>query len=138
MDNEKYLPVLNGIVFSKDNQLAGGTTTATQVAYWCALLAVAMRHTETAYPAFLLIDSPQLALNAEINLTTAMYRRLTTQVGVLPGRLQIIVADNELPDDYRSSYTEIDFDYSHPTIFTISHPGPAHVTLIHGDASDAE
>ncbi|MCE7008196.1 hypothetical protein LWC34_36065 [Kibdelosporangium philippinense] len=137
VDSEKYLPVLNGKVFSKDNQLAGGTTTATQVAYWCSLLTVAMRHPETAYPAFLLIDSPQLALNAEVNLTAAMYRRLTTQVGVLPGRLQIIVADNELPDDYRNSYAEIDFDYTHPTISTIDHPGPAQVTLIHGDASDA-
>jgi len=137
VDSEKYLPVLNGKVFSKDNQLAGGTTTATQVAYWCSLLAVAMRHTETAYPAFLLIDSPQLALNAEVNLTAAMYRRLATQVGVVPGRLQIIVADNELPDDYRNSYAEIDFDYAHPTISTIDHPGPAQVTLIHGDADDA-
>lgn len=137
VDSEKYLPVLNGKVFSKDNQLAGGTTTATQVAYWCSLLAVAMRHTETAYPAFLLIDSPQLALNAEVNLTAAMYRRLATQVGVVPGRLQIIVADNELPNDYRNSYAEIDFDYSHPTISTIDHPGPAQVTLIHGDADDA-
>jgi DNA repair exonuclease SbcCD ATPase subunit len=135
VDSEKYLPVLNGKIFSKDNQLAGGTTTATQVAYWCSLLAVAMRHPETPYPAFLLIDSPQLALNAEANLTAAMYRRLTTQVGVLPGRLQIIVADNKLPDDYRNSYAEIDFDYAHPTIPTIDHPGPAQVTPIHGDAA---
>jgi len=137
VDSEKYLPVLNGNVFSKRNQLAGGTTTATQVAYWCSLLAVAMRHSETIYPAFLLIDSPQLALNAEVNLTAAMYRRLTTQVGVLAGRLQIIIADNKLPDDYNRSYVQLDFSYDRPTIPTIDHPGPAQVAVIHDDVRAA-
>lgn len=138
IDTEKYLPVLNGAVFSKKNQLAGGTTTATQVAYWCSLIAVAMRNPETSYPAFLLIDSPQLALNTENNLTAAMYRRLTTQVGVMPGRLQIIIADNELPPSYRGDYTEIHFDYSRPTVSTVGHPGPARVTLISGNGSDSQ
>ncbi|MDA3626149.1 AAA family ATPase [Saccharopolyspora sp. WRP15-2] len=130
IDNEKYLPVLNGKIFSRDNQLAGGTTTATQVAYWCSLLSVAMRNSETTYPAFLLIDSPQLALNAENNLTAAMYRRLTTQVDAQPGRLQIIIADNKLPASYRGYHAQIDFDYSRPTVSTITHPGPAQVTTI--------
>lgn len=138
IDSEKYLPVLNGTIFSKDNQLAGGVTTATQVAYWCSLIAVAMRHPETTYPAFLLIDSPRLALNTATNLTAAMYRRLTTQVGILAGRLQIIIADNELPDDYRGHYTQINFDYTNPTVSTIDHPGPAHVTTIDGAANEEE
>lgn len=138
VDNEKYLPVLNDKIFSKDNQLAGGITTATQVAYWCSLIAVAMRHHETAYPAFLLIDSPQLALNAEINLAAAMYRRLTTQVGVLPGRLQIIIADNQLPSTYRGRYAQIEFDFKHPTVSTIQHPGPAKVTPLHQATDEAD
>ncbi|PSL51538.1 AAA domain-containing protein [Saccharothrix carnea] len=136
VDSEKYLPVLNGKIFSKDNQLSGGVTTATQVAYWCSLLAVAMRHPETTYPAFLLIDSPRLALNTATNLTAAMYRRLTTQVGVLAGRLQIIIADNELPDTYRGHYAQVDFDYRHPTVSTVDHPGPANVTPIHETTSN--
>ncbi|MFE2750518.1 hypothetical protein ACFXGA_00790 [Actinosynnema sp. NPDC059335] len=138
IDDRKYLPVINGQVFSANNQLSGGVTTATQVAYWCSLLAVAMRHSETAYPAFLLIDSPRLALNTATNLTEATYRRLTTQVGVLPGRLQVIIADNELPDTYHNHYAQIVFDYDHPTVSTIEHPGPARVTTIHGEIDEAD
>lgn len=124
IDPMKYLPVINGDIFSKDNQLGGGTTTATQIAYWCSLVSVALRIPDNLYPLLLMIDSPRMALNEATGLSGAMYRRLTTLVGTLPGRLQVIVADNQLPKDYRASYAQIDFDYDSPTISTISHPGP--------------
>lgn len=131
VDKEKYLPVMNGSVFSKKNQLNGGVTTATQVAYWCSLIAVAMRRRDTLYPAFLVIDTPQLALNEATNLTAAMYRMLATQVSARPGELQIIVADHKLPEHYRGEFDEIQFNYDRPTISTIEHPGPARIELIH-------
>jgi hypothetical protein len=31
-----------------------------------------------------------------------------------------IIADNELPPTYRGSHTEIDFDYSQPTVATMT------------------
>ncbi|MFF1608796.1 AAA family ATPase [Amycolatopsis sp. NPDC058278] len=123
IDPKNYLPVINGNVFSKKNQLAGGLTTATQIAYWSSLVAVALRTPDSLYPLFLLIDSPRMALNTATELTEAMYRRLTTLVGTLPGRLQVIIADNELPKEYRASYAQINFTYAHPTVSTVSHPG---------------
>ncbi|ROO87862.1 hypothetical protein EDD29_5509 [Actinocorallia herbida] len=130
IDPENYLPVINGTVFSSKSQLAGGVTTATQIAYWCSLLAVAVRRNDTLYPAFLIIDSPRLALNTATNVAAAMYRRLTTQADARPGKLQFIIADNELPDTYRGNQAQIDFDYDHPTVSTIEHPGPAQVARI--------
>lgn len=130
IDPKKYLPVINGNVFSKNNQLGGGLTTATQIAYWCSLVAVALRTSDSLYPLFLLIDSPRMALNTATSLSQAMYRRLTTLVGTLPGRLQVIIADNELPKEYRASYAQIDFDYATPTVSTIPHPGPNAVQTI--------
>ncbi|MFE5566631.1 ATP-binding protein [Amycolatopsis japonica] len=129
----KYLPVINGDVFSKDTQLGGGLTTATQIAYWCSLIAVAMRTPGADYPMFLLVDSPRLALNEDTKLSPAMYRRLTTLAGTVPGRLQVIIADNELPSGYRATYAEIDFDYDNPTVATIAHPGPNAVPTIEGE-----
>lgn len=130
IDPKRYLPVINGDVFSKDNQLGGGLTTATQIAYWCSLVAVALRAPDSLYPLFLLIDSPRMALNTAVGMNKAMYRRLTTLAGTLPGRLQVIIADNELPKEYRANYAEIDFDYANPTISTIPHPGPNEVQTI--------
>lgn len=133
--SEKYLPVINGKIFSQVVQVGGGVTTAIQVAYWSSLLAVAMRNHDTNYPAFLLLDSPRLALNTAESLTAALYRRLVTQADANPGRVQIIIADNELPPTYRGRYTEVDFDYSNPTIATIAHPGLSAVVTI-GEPAD--
>lgn len=128
-----YLPLLDGQPFASVS-LGGGIVTATQVAYWTSLLAVALRMRDTVYPAFLLIDSPRLALNTAENLSAALYRRLVGQADANQGRLQYIVADNELPQEYRRSYAEIDFTYDNPTVATIHHPGPAAVKPIgHAD-----
>jgi hypothetical protein len=132
-----YLPLLNGKPFSSFSR-GGGIVTATQVAYWTSLLAVALRMRDTSYPAFLLIDSPRLALNTAENLAEALYRRLVGQADANPGRLQYIVADNELPQTYRRSYSEIDFTYDNPTVATVHHPGPAAVTTIGTEAEDED
>lgn len=134
--SEKYLPVVNGKIFSQVVQIGGGVTTAIQVAYWSSLLAVALRNHDTNYPAFLLLDSPRLALNTAEKLTAALYRRLVTQVDANPGRVQLIIADNELPPTYRGSFAQVDFDYTHPTIATIAHPGRGEVITIGEQAGE--
>lgn len=78
----------------------------------------------------MLLDSPRLALNTAENLTAALYRRLVTQADANPGRVQFIIADNELPPTYRGRYTEVGFGYSNPTIATIDHPGRGAVVTI--------
>ena len=82
-----------------------------------------------------MIDSPRLAVSSTEDITGQMYLRFVTQVGVTKGRLQFIVADNELPRSYAREFTEFKFSYENPTISTIAHPGPAEVTPIHLDSS---
>lgn len=124
-----YLPLLNGQPFANMSS-GGGIITAAQVAYWLSLLTVALRWRDTSYPSFLILDSPRLALNTAEALSEALYRRIRTQVDANPGVLQIIVADNELPQAYRADFGEIGFDYANPTVSTIPHPGPAGVTTL--------
>jgi hypothetical protein len=124
---DTYLPLLNGQPFTEVSA-AGGIITATQVAYWISLVTVAARRRDTNYPAFLLLDSPRLALNAEEDIAGQMYRRFAIQVDVTPGRLQFIVADNELPAGINRTFDQLTFSYDTPTISTVDHPGPASVT----------
>lgn len=124
-----YLPMLDGRRFDQVSS-AGGIATATQVAYWLSLITVATRRRDTLYPAFLLIDSPRLALNTAEDIAEQMYRRFVTQVTVLPGRIQFVVADNELPTTYGREFAELTFSYDRPTISTVEHPGPATVELL--------
>lgn len=135
IDPDSYLPMLNGQPFDEVS-LAGGIITATQVAYWLTLVTVAARRGDTYLPAFLLLDSPRLALNTAEDIAAQMYRRFVTQVAVKPGRLQFIVADNQLPAEYERDFTEINFSYENPTVATAIHPGPAQVTTLDDGDSD--
>jgi hypothetical protein len=131
-----YLPLLNGKPF-KNFSRGGGIVTATQVAYWTSVIAVALSlHENVPYPAFLLLDSPRLALNTSEELSAALYRRLVALADASRGRLQVIIADNELPRDYRRDYTQIDFTYESPTVPTIRHPGPSAVRTIDNLAAE--
>lgn len=125
-----YLPVLNGKPFHRASK-GGGIITATQIAYWTSILYVVVSRGDTRFPSFLLIDSPRMALNAATDISTALYRRLANIAGALPGKLQLIVADNQLPDTVQRDFAEIDFDYDHPTVSTIHHPGPSAVETIY-------
>ncbi|MEU4295329.1 hypothetical protein AB0E63_44520 [Kribbella sp. NPDC026596] len=130
IDRSTYLPMLNGESFA-DASSAGGIITATQIAYWTSLVSVAARRGDTYYPAFLLIDSPQLALNASAAVVAAIYRRMATQSTASPGRLQLIIADNETPEVFKGTrLPEIRVDYDHPTITAVHHPGPARVETL--------
>ena len=126
-----YLPMLNGKPFQSFSPV-GGVRTATQVAYWTALMTVALRRRDTYYPAFLLVDSPRTSLNDDDDLSSALYRRLVTMADAADGRVQVIIGDNELPDEYRRDYAQLNFDYGHPTISTIPHPGRDAVTRVNG------
>lgn len=127
--SESYLPEFGGRRFDKVS-LAGGIATATQVAYWMSLIAVAARRRDTNYPGFLMIDSPRLAFGNAEGMATQMYRRFVAQVGAAPGRLQFIIADNELPEVYGREFTEVVFSIEEPTVPTVPHPGPANVEIV--------
>lgn len=126
---DTYLPLLNGQPFDKVSS-GGGIITATQVAYWVSLVTVAARRRDTYFPAFLLLDSPRLALNAEDDIAGQMYGRFVLQVQAEPGRLQFIIADNELPTQLERDFAERTFSYDSPTVSTVSHPGRANVQTL--------
>lgn len=132
LDRTSFLPLLNGRKFH-DFVPPGGVRTATQVAYWVALMNVALRRRDTHFPAFLLLDSPRTSLNDNDELSASLYRRLVTMADAAEGRVQVIVADNELPAAYRRDYAQIDFDYDHPTVSTVPHPGLDAVVRIGDD-----
>ncbi|NTW38922.1 MAG: AAA family ATPase [Cellulomonadaceae bacterium] len=129
IDEMSYLPLLNGQPFGQVSR-AGGIITATQIAYWLAVVTTAIRLRDTLLPTFLMIDSPRLALNNQERLAQQMYRRFVTQVDANPGLAQFIVADNELPREYGTEFREIRFDYTSPTVPTVPHPGLAGVDLL--------
>ncbi|MGL5827879.1 MAG: AAA family ATPase [Nocardioides sp.] len=134
---DTYLPLLNGQPFTEVSA-GGGIITATQVAYWISLVTVAARRRDTYFPAFLILDSPRLALNAEDDIAGQMYRRFATQVEVTPGRLQFIVADNELPASIDTrTFNELTFSYDAPTVSTVQHPGPASVKTLDGESPES-
>jgi hypothetical protein len=138
INRTSYLPMLNDETYTKFSP-AGGVRTATQLAYWLTLMSVALRRRDTAYPAFLLIDSPRTSLNNSDDLAAALYRRIVTQVDAGQDRLQIIIGDNELPSTYRREYDQLDFTYENPTISTVTHPGPAAVVPLNSSTvEDAE
>ena len=133
IDPKTYLPLLNSGPYH-DFSHGGGIITAVQVAYWTTLLTVAIRTTgyHNDYPTLLIIDTPQLALNAQVPLNNAVYHRLSTQQDVgKRGEVQLIIADNAIPGAYEHAFTEEEFSYARPTISSVAHPGPAGVKTIH-------
>ncbi|MEU8445723.1 AAA family ATPase [Streptomyces microflavus] len=128
-DGDSYLPIINGKVFTKTLMSGGGQMTATQIAYWATLMEVS-RAANIAYPSLLIIDGPRLALNTATETCEAIYERLNQLVNEEPGRIQVLVSDNELPPEYQTRFTQITFDYLHPTVYTIPHPGEGRVDVI--------
>lgn len=132
IDPKSYLPLLNEGPFHNFSS-GGGIITAVQVAYWTSLLTVAIHTTGylNDYPTLLIIDTPQLALNAQVTLTEALYRRLSIQQDVGRRQVQLIIADNAIPAAYEHAFAQESFSYERPTISTATHPGPARVKTIH-------
>jgi len=133
IDPKTYLPLLDNRPY-QDVSHGGGIITAVQVAYWTTLLTVAIRTAgyPNDYPTLLIIDTPQLALNAQVPLNNAVYHRLSTQQDVgKRGDVQLIIADNAVPAAYQRAFAEEEFSYERPTISSVAHPGPARVKTIH-------
>ena len=77
-----------------------------------------------------------MALNNATGIAVALYRRLHDLATARPSKLQLIVADNELPDEVQRDFAELDFDYEHPTVATIAHPGPNAVQTLGENADE--
>ncbi|WP_300610527.1 AAA family ATPase [Trebonia sp.] len=133
IDTKTYLPLLDNGPYQNFSH-GGGIITAVQVAYWTTLLTVAIYTTgyHNDYPTLLIIDTPQLAQNDQVQLNNAVYHRLATQRDAgNRGEVQLIIADNAVPADYKRSFAEEEFSYERPTISSVPHPGRGKVKPIH-------
>lgn len=133
IDAASYLPTANGIRF--DQLSTGGITTALISAYWVAVLTTALRETQTLYPGFLILDTPRKSIgSANARLVDELYRELDTLANANADRFQVIIADNDIPAQISKIWQDKRFDYDHPTVSTIDHPGEANVTVLNDSA----
>lgn len=136
IDDKTYLPYVNGHRFDKLS--TGGITTALVTAYWVTVLATALRERETNYPTLLIIDSPRKSIGSQnARLVDQIYRQLDVLAQTYGDRMQVIVADNDIPPDISKRWQDMRFDYDNPTISTVQHPGLAGVTTLDQIEDDA-
>jgi hypothetical protein len=125
IDSTSYLPVVNGEAF-ENISVAGGIKTAVSVAYSVTLLSYAVAHRETLMPLLLILDTPRKNLGSgdeDKAMAASIYRRLRTMVEATPGRVQIVVADNDVLPEARGWLTELQMNYQSPFVPDVEHPG---------------
>ncbi|MFC6449262.1 AAA family ATPase [Cellulomonas gelida] len=132
IDVRNYLPYVNGDRF--DRISTGGIMTSLVTAYWLAVVATALREGVETYPTLLIVDTPRKSIGAQnADLADELYRQLDILAGVYGDRMQVIVADNDIPRDISKRWQEMRFDYPSPTVPTVAHPGPSRVKPIDQD-----
>lgn len=132
IDTNTYLPIVNGRPF-QTLAVAGGMKTLVNVAYHLALLTFALSQPDTSMPDLLIIDSPRKNLgqsSEDSALTDRIYRRFRMLADAYGNRVQMIIADNDLPPLAREFVHEIHLDYEHPFVPDVQHPGPDAVERI--------
>lgn len=132
---DTYLPFANNLRF--DRLSTGGIATALICSYWVAMLSVALRDGQTLYPTLLILDTPRKSIGEKnARLVDQLYRELDTLSIAYPGRLQVIIADNDIPAKLSSNWRAVRFDYQNPTVPTVPHPGEANVVTVDSGAAD--
>jgi hypothetical protein len=123
VDRSTYLPVVNGRTLKQLS--SGGMKTTTNVAYYLANLAMAVRDRQILTPSFMMLDSIRKASGAErddLARAEHIYSYLRTlhtsrnQPGALRGDFQLIVADNDLPRQFEREFHVMRIDPQHPLI----------------------
>jgi hypothetical protein len=132
-----YLPYVNGTRW--DQVSTGGIATALACAYWVSLLSVGLRYTETFYPGLMILDTPRKSIGAaNAEIIGRLYTELDILAASYPDRVQVIVADNDIPASISSRWHDIGFDYDNPTVGSIVHPGEAQVSVLEASATPTD
>jgi hypothetical protein len=133
IDRDTYLPVVNGQPFESLQASGGGLATSVNLAYSLTLLAFGLDHSDVLVPSLLVIDSPRKAFGnntSDRQRAAEIYSRFRTLADAYGERLQLIIADNDLPPITSDSFGKVEFDYENPMVPGVDHPGPDHVTRI--------
>ena len=132
IDPKSYLPYCNGVRW--DHLSTGGIATALACAYMVALMSVALRRGDTYYPGLLILDTPRKSIGAQnAEIIEGLYRELDSLALAYPRRLQVIVADNDIPTTISGEWHVEIFDYERPAVRSVPHPGEAHVSVLEAD-----
>lgn len=123
VDPRTYLPVVNGL--SLRDLSSGGMKTTTNVAYYLAVFVTALRDQEILLPSFLMLDSIRKASGAgkeDLARSERIYAYLQTLQELrrpprpLPRDFQLIVVDNDMPQQFESRFNTIRIDIQNPLI----------------------
>lgn len=125
-----YMPSVGS---SDYDSLSGGQRTVVSVAYHLALLTVGLVHrSELLVPSLLILDTPSKYLGAKDAEQAARdYRRISALVDAHPGRLQVVIADNDPPPSGVRATSTIELSYEDPLVPDLEHPGGDAVAPIH-------
>ncbi|MFI7075030.1 MULTISPECIES: hypothetical protein [Micromonospora] len=111
IDPNSFLPLVGNTDFEVLQASGGGASTALNVAYHLTLLTTAIDHPDILLPSLLIIDSPRKGFgNSEPDLALGrrIYSRLVTLAQAYQDRIQLIVADNDIPADVVTSHSTIE------------------------------
>ncbi|GAA1312600.1 hypothetical protein Psi02_77150 [Planotetraspora silvatica] len=140
IDQETYLPIVNGRPFDR-LAVAGGVKTLVNLAYHLSLLTYSLPRFDTYLPDLLIVDSPRKNIGAAAEdraLTERIYRRFRMLSDMPNRRVQVIIADNDLPRIATKFVNEIHVDYDNPSVPEVAHPGPDAVERIGVKSTDRE
>jgi hypothetical protein len=102
IDLSTFLPMIGNSSFEFLQASGGGASTALNVAYHLTLLRHSVGDPNVMLPSLLVLDSPRKAIGnseADRELGRRIYSRLRLLADAVPDKVQLIVADNDFPED---------------------------------------
>jgi hypothetical protein len=131
IDEKTYLPVVNGGPLEGNS---AGVKTMINDAYYLANLTTALQQSSRIFlPGFLIIDSPRKNFGSgrkDRDAGKRIYSSIDALRGAYGNRVQIIVADNDLPREYQSRFKVMTLSYDNPLLDAVHHPGEGNVETI--------
>jgi hypothetical protein len=124
IDRENYMPVVNGEQFD-ELSVGGARKTIVNLAYHLANLQYALE-SDLAYPGLLIVDSPRKNVGQtaeDVAVALEVYTSFVRLAQEFGDSVQLIIADNSVPDFVAEQYSELHFSYEDPVVPGVPHPG---------------
>ena len=126
IDPGTFLPLVGDTAFEDLQASGGGASTALNIAYHLTLLTTALDHPDVLLPSLLIIDSPRKAIAAgdrDRELGRRIYARLVTLAEAYKDRIQLIVADNDIPAELVTTRNTIELTSERSTVPGVTNTG---------------
>jgi len=123
VDPGSYLPLVNGLSLRKLS--SGGMKTTTNIAYYLAVFVIGLRDRAISTPNFLMLDSIRKdsgSGNQDLARSDRIYSYLQTLQELRGGSqslardFQLIVVDNDLPQNFERTFNTLRIDPSSPLV----------------------